>query len=77
MNNNPNQMQSASQTKAIIAYLKKGNTITQMQALKLFNCFRLASRISDIKRMGYAIHKVMVKNMENGKHYAQYSIKEG
>lgn len=38
-----------SQNKAILDYLKVGNTLTGMEALKLFGTMKLASRISEIK----------------------------
>ena len=60
-----------SQNKAIKAYLKKGNSITAMQALKQFGCFRLAARIKDLKDEGMNIQKIMMKNTE-GKRVAVY-----
>ena len=38
-----------SQNKAILDYLKAGNTLTGWDALKLFGTMKLASRISEIK----------------------------
>lgn len=48
----------------IIAYLMEFGTITQLEALRDLGCMRLASRISDLKRMGYNIQSdtVTVKN---------------
>ena len=60
-----------SQNKAIKAYLKNGNSITAIQALYLFKCYRLAARIKDLKDSGMLIDKVM-KQGENGKRYALY-----
>jgi len=34
-----------SQNKAILAYLRKGNSITPLTALNRFSCFRLSARI--------------------------------
>jgi hypothetical protein len=36
-------------------------------------CLRLAARILDLKREGYAISKKMIYN--NGKHFAAYRVK--
>lgn len=47
-NYNPNESSSLSQNKQILAYLEDGNTITSLEALNLFGCMRLASRISDL-----------------------------
>jgi hypothetical protein len=60
-----------SQNKAIKAHLKKGNSITAMQALKQFGCFRLAARIKNLKDEGMSIQKIMMKNTE-GKRIAIY-----
>ena len=51
MNNiNENLESSQAQYKRIAEYLMAGNSITQMEALNMFGCFRLASRINDIKK---------------------------
>ena len=51
MNDNPNTATSASQTKQILEYMKQGNKITPLEALRKFGCFRLTSRIWDIERL--------------------------
>jgi hypothetical protein len=40
----------------ILNYLKTGKTITPLQALQMFGCFRLAARIYDLKNKGWPIH---------------------
>jgi hypothetical protein len=65
-------MRIDTQNTKILNYLKSGNTITSLEALNLFGCFRLASRISDLRKMGHAIKRQMV--MRNGKRVALYSI---
>lgn len=60
------------QAKRICKYLQSGYTITGLQALKLFGCMRLASRISEIKKEGLTISKVMIK--QGDKHFAQYRV---
>jgi hypothetical protein len=60
-----------SQNKAIKTHLKKGNSITAMQALNQFGCFRLAARIKDLKDEGMNIQKIMMKSTE-GKRIAIY-----
>lgn len=61
-----------SQNKLIKAHLQAGKTLTAIQALEMFGCFRLAARIKDLKDNGMAIEKAMVRNDNNGKHYALY-----
>lgn len=59
------------QTEAIKAHLDAGNSITAIEALNKFGCFRLASRIHDLKTEGYVVDKIMITG-ENNKRYAQY-----
>ena len=63
-----------SQNQLIKAHLESGKTITSYEALELYGCFRLASRIYDIKSSGYAINKDMIE-LPNGKFIASYSKK--
>ena len=44
--------------------------ITALQALNMFGCMRLASRISDLRSEGFPIAKEMIE--VNGKRVAQY-----
>jgi len=60
-----------SQNKQIKAHLEEGNSITAIQALEKFGCFRLAARIKDLKETGMVIDKAMIANNE-GKHHAVY-----
>lgn len=73
MNINDNPQSSATQCALIKDWLLKGNTITQVEALNMFGCFRLASRIHDLKERGLNIHKERIQ-VPSGKYVAQYSI---
>jgi len=44
-----------SQKAAIYAYLKSGRSITPMDALQKFGCFRLAARVCELRREGKPI----------------------
>lgn len=60
-----------SQKDAILSYMKQGKSITPMEALEKFSCFRLAARIYEIS----LIYKIKVeKVVSNGKTYARYSL---
>jgi hypothetical protein len=55
--------------------MRKGNTITGIEALDLFGCFRLPARIADLKKVGHIISSKMIK-LANGKRIAQYELVE-
>jgi hypothetical protein len=63
-----------SQNKQIADYLNKGKKLTTLDALTKFGCFRLASRINDLRNDGMNIATKIIK-LENNKQVAQYSIK--
>lgn len=48
------------QNERIIEYMKKHGSITQFEALQSCGIMRLASRISDLRRLGYPITSKMV-----------------
>lgn len=62
-----------SQNKQIKAYLETGRRITAWEALDLFRCFRLASRIHDLKQSGVAIDSDTIIS-DDGKRYKEYWI---
>ena len=61
------------QTEQILNYLKKGNKITPLEALNQFGCFRLASRIWDIRNSGHNIQSMRIT--KGDKNFCQYSLK--
>ena len=63
-----------SQNKQIADYLNKGKKLTTLDALNKFGCFRLASRINDLRNEGMHIVTKTIK-LENKKQIAQYSLK--
>lgn len=62
-----------SQNAQILGHLKRGKSLTPLQALREFNCLRLGARIYDLKESGHNIESTMIEI--NGKHVAQYAIK--
>ncbi len=65
-------MQTTSQNHQIAAYLMRGGSITPIDALKMFGCFRLSARIADLRRSGYRIKTKLVT--EKGKTFASYRL---
>ena len=61
-----------SQEDKILDYLKSGKSITPIEALSMFGCFRLSGRIYDLRHKGYHIEEVDVER--NGKRFASYYL---
>ncbi len=65
------------QAQRVLEYIKTFGSITQLEALRDLGVMRLASRISDLRRMGYAIESeiVAVKNRYGEKcHIKSYRL---
>jgi predicted nucleic acid-binding Zn-ribbon protein len=62
-----------SQNKRILKHLKAGHTITALEALELFQCFRLSARISDLRSYGFRINTTMIRT-NTGKRVAEYKL---
>lgn len=74
MNTNNNKRQSLTQNNMIAAYLERGFSITSLEALQMFGCMRLASRICDLRDRGMEINTCKIKT-ETGKWVTEYSLK--
>ena len=67
------------QAQRILFYMRDFGSITQLQALSDLGCFRLASRISELKKDGHEINKRMIKGKNRYGEIcsvAEYSLKE-
>ena len=64
---------TVSQSQRILADLKAGHSITPIDALVDYGCFRLGARIHELKQEGHVIHSEMVPT-DTGKHVASYSL---
>lgn len=65
------------QTEKILAYMKGGGTLTQLEALDLFGCMRLGARVLDLKKRGYRIEGTMELHRNAAgeyKHYKRYRL---
>ena len=60
-----------SQSLKILDHLKRGQSITQIQALRLYGCMRLAARIIELREV-YPIDTKIVYS--KGKRFARYSL---
>ena len=74
MNVNDNAEKTKTQCNMIAAWLEKGYSITSLEALKMFGCMRLASRICDLRDRGMEINTCKIKT-ETGKWVTEYTLK--
>lgn len=67
-------METKSQCDDILRHLRSGRSITPLEALEKYGCFRLGGRIYDLKRQGHNIVTEMVT--KNGKRFASYRLEK-
>jgi hypothetical protein len=67
-------MKLKSQNERILDYLKQGRPITAIEALRMFDCFRLAARVKDLKDQGHNIKSYIINVGE--KKIAAYLLHE-
>lgn len=68
------------QTDKILMYMQTEGEITPLDALREFNCMRLAARISDLRRDGHQISSRIVHDVNRygqRTHYAAYKLEVG
>lgn len=73
-------MSKATQAERVLDYIEEFGSITQLDALNDLGVMRLASRISDLKKLGYPITSSVeaVKNRYGENCYIKrYSLREG
>jgi len=58
----------------VFAHLRKGNTITHLEAIKLFGCSRLSSVILRLREAGHDINTEMVPTADCPTGYGRYSL---
>ena len=63
----------------ILEYMERFGSINPLQALQDIGCFRLASRISDLRKQGYPIISERVNyntKLGEAKHFNKYRLME-
>lgn len=60
----------------ILVNMQAGNTITQIDALNLFGCFRLSAIIHDLRNNGHEIITHNERNPNNSGYHARYELIE-
>jgi len=61
------------QTEQILNHMKRGRTVSALNALNLFGCLRLAARIHDLKARGHDIKRDSVQ-VSRGRRIAVYYL---
>jgi len=63
---------TGTQNQNILKHLKK-KSITPIEALELYGCFRLSARILELRKAG---HDIITNHVtKNGKTFAEYSLR--
>jgi len=63
-----------SQADLILEHLEVCETITPIEALQEYGCFRLGARIWDLKRKGHKIETEIIEVGDDGKRVARYRL---
>lgn len=74
VNINPNIPSSNTQNSKIEKYLRSGRSITALEALTLFGCFRLSGRIYDLIHQRNVPIKSKYITLANGKRVKEYYL---
>ena len=73
-NINLNGVSAKSQCDQIVQYMSAGYSLTSLDALRLFGCMRLASRICDLRERGYDISTCRIRT-NTGKYVTEYTMR--
>ena len=72
-------MSTETHSAKVLSHLKSGKSITPIEALNKYGCFRLGARIHELKGDGHSISKQMikVKTRDGGfSRVAEYSMEQ-
>ena len=62
------------QLKQVLAHLKQGKTLSQAEAIDLFNCYRLSAIIQRLRYAGYDIVTHYERNSSGKGTHARYEL---
>lgn len=63
---------TTSQESKILEYLQKGYSLTPLEALEYFGCFRLGARCFDLRKAGHDVRSELTKSPDGKKHFSTY-----
>lgn len=64
------------QARKILAHLKEGKTITNLESVLVYGIYRLSDVVFKLRNAGYDVHTT-VKKDEVGRKYSSYKLIEG
>ena len=62
------------QLNQVLSHLKQGRSITQIDAIRLFNCYRLSAIIQRLRNAGYDIVTHNERNKSGIGRHARYEL---
>ena len=65
---------NSTQLKQVLAYLKQDKTISQAEAIDMFNCYRLSAIIQRLRNMGYPVITHREPNKISTGTHARYEL---
>ena len=68
------EMSIDSQVRLVLEHLISRGSITQMEAVDEYGCYRLSARVADLRDKGIGITTIMVENLHNSGHHAKYLL---
>lgn len=68
------EMSIDSQVRMVLEHLIRCGSITQMEAVEEYGCYRLSARCKDLRDKGIGITTIMVENLHNSGHHAKYLL---
>ena len=71
----PSPMKKKTQKERVLEFMEEGNSITPIEALERFGCFRLAHIIWEIRKDRH-VYTRMIKHPKYGTKFAEYSFKK-
>ena len=69
-------MNKTTQDQTILNHLQSGRSITAVEAVRLYNCYRLSANIERLRKAGYDIVTHYEKNSRSTGSHARYELKE-
>lgn len=59
-----------------LSHLKQGRSITQVNVIRLFKCYRISAIIKNLRNQGYDILTYNERNSSGTDTHARYELKE-